>query len=115
MILGLISAQFIGVARACGSNSGTVSGPAQAAPVMPADCPIMAVTVPSTATVCDAHCVAREQADKSPDPRVAQLAPANALVVRVEPPAGSIAARATPPRACIASPPLAVLFGRFLI
>jgi hypothetical protein len=116
MILGFSSAQLISLAHACGSSSDTPLAPALViAAAMPADCPIMADGTHSTGAACDAHCLPREQADKGADVRIAAMAPPCPLVVRVVPPKVQTAMRATPPLARIASPPLSLLFGRFLI
>jgi hypothetical protein len=116
MILGFASAQFIGLAHACVTDlavQGSVSHPAsQAADVMPADCPALSQGGVSHAT-CEAQCLPRQQADRPAELRIA-LAPPSVLVVRLVEVVVPNGVRATPPRATIASPPLSLLFSRFL-
>jgi hypothetical protein len=116
MILGFASAQFISLAQACmgGSDGPATAVAAESAALMPADCPVMTDGAPSTQAVCDAHCVPREQADRAVDVRIA-LAPPSVLVVRLVELIVPSAVRATPRRMTIASPPLALLYSRFLI
>jgi hypothetical protein len=123
MILGFASAQFISLAHACMNSFGVAHGAAghvvdhhvagQATGAMPADCPAMILAGGAGEALCEAQCVPREQADKAADLRVA-LAPPSVLVVRVIDPIAPNVVHAAPPRATIASPPLSLLFGRFL-
>ena len=118
MILSFASAQFIGLARACVSGLEALEGAhgqaaSRAAVSMPADCPAMTVDGPPSSTACEAQCLPREQADRAAEARVA-LAPPSVFVVRTVARAVPGAVRATPPRATIASPPLALLYSRFL-
>jgi hypothetical protein len=119
MILGFASAQAISLAHACGSppdaSSATAAAMAGTGAAMPADCPIMADGASPAGAACDAHCVPREQVDKGVDVRIAALAPPSSLVVQVVQPLVPTSMRATPPRVRIASPPLSLRFGRFLI
>ena len=119
MILAFISAQLIGLAHACGTapdvSFATAGAMAATGAAMPADCPVMADARLSTGAACDAHCVPREQADKGADVRVAALAPLTPLLVQIVQPAIPASMRAAPPLARIASPPLSLLFGRFLV
>jgi hypothetical protein len=120
MILGFASAQFISLAHACMHGLAATHGDAvdqtasQAANVMPADCPAMAQPGTPNHSACEANWVSREQADRAADVRVA-LAPPSVLVVRPATLAVPSALRAMPPRVTIASPPLSLLFSRFLI
>jgi hypothetical protein len=117
MILGFTLAQAISVAHACmsGPDLSTSVVAVESSPLMPADCPVMSDGVPPTHAACEAHCVPREQADKSAGVRIA-LAPPSFLVVRLAPVAAQRRMPAAPPPlARIASPPLSLLFGRFLI
>ena len=117
MIVGFVSAQFISLAQACMNGFDPLHGPGVAVTgseyVMPADCPAMAQGGDVTHSACEAHCVPREQADRASDVRIA-LAPPSFLVVRLAESVLRKAVRATPPRATIASPPLSLLFSRFL-
>jgi hypothetical protein len=117
MILGFVSAQTISLAHACGSAAGfslaTMQGMGGSS-AMPADCPGMADATSADAA-CDAHCLPRAQVDKGADVRIAAMAPAIPLVVRLAQPETPIEVRATPPLVRIASPPLSLLFGRLLI
>ena len=118
MILGFACAQFISLAHACmgGAEMMQPAGvAAQQAGAMPVDCPMLADGAPATDTRCDAHCVPGAQADRGADVRIEALAPPGVLVVRVVFPAVANATRAMPPLARIASPPLSLLFRRFLI
>ena len=71
-------------------------------------------TAPTDAA-CEAHCGPPEQAGNAADVRLAALASPSVLVLRVVLPVTPTTARAMPPLAHIASPPLSLLFGRFLI
>lgn len=82
---------------------------------MPAGCPITADAASSSGAACDAHCMPRAQVDKGADVRIAALAPASSLMVQIVQPLVPASMRATPPLVRIASPPLSLLFGRFLI
>jgi len=115
MILGLVSAQLISLAHACGGASpfATAEAMAGSAAAMPADCPGMTDAVRPSAA-CEAHCGPREQVDNGADLRAAAMAPASPLIVRVVHPLVPASARATPPLVRIAAPPLSLLFGRFL-
>jgi len=115
MILGFACAQFVSVARACALDADPARGPASVAAEsfgMPADCPFMTgATVHAT---CEAQCMPPAQVDKGGKARI-PLAPPSVLVVHTAASVVPSAARATPPRARIASPPLSLLFCRFLI
>jgi hypothetical protein len=118
MILGLLSAQFISLAHACMNSfdvaHGTVGHVAsQATGAMPADCPAMARAGAASEALCEAQCIPKEQADRATDVRLA-LAPASVLVVRVIDLVAPSVVHAAPLRATIASPPLSLLFSRFL-
>jgi hypothetical protein len=117
VILGFVVAQFISLAHACmvGAHADRAVS-AEVAATMPADCPAMAADAPSSDAACQANCVPQAQADQGVDVRIAALAPPSILVVKVAavlPEATQ--ASAPPPRARIASPPLALLYGRLLI
>jgi hypothetical protein len=119
MILGFASAQFISLAHACMNAKDTVhiavdQLASQATHAMPPDCPAMAQGGGAAHSACEAQCLPREQADRAADVRVA-LAPPSVLVVRPATLAVPSALRAMPPRVTIASPPLSLLFSRFLI
>ena len=118
MILSVVSAQLISLAHACAIASEPMhqaSAIAQHAAGMPADCAMMTQAPPANDAACDAHCVPREQADRSADLRLPAIAPPAVLVVRVISALVVTSAPATPPFARIASPPLSLLFHRFLI
>lgn len=119
MILGFVLAQGISLARACGSTPDASRTTAQAlagtAAAMPADCPLMADAAAPSGAACDAHCLPSAQVDKGAEVRIAALAPPSSLVVRRMQPELPLSVRALPPLARIASPPLSLLFGRFLI
>jgi hypothetical protein len=116
VILGFVLAQFISLAHACmvGAHADHAVS-ADTAATMPADCPAMAAGAPSSDAACQANCVPQAQADQGADVRIAALAPPGVLVVKVAVVPEATQARATPPRARIASPPLALLYGRLLI
>ena len=117
MVVGFVAAQFVSLAQACMNGFDPPRGtgvPAAASDyVMPADCPAMAQGAGVNHSACEAHCVPREQADRAADVRIA-LAPPSFLVVRLAESVLRKAVRATPPRVTIASPPLSLLFSRFL-
>jgi hypothetical protein len=118
MILGFTFAQVISLAHACarGSELSLAAAQARARSVaMPADCPTAADAALSGGVACDAHLLPREQVDKGIEVRIAPMAPPSPLVVRVMQPSIPSSVRATPPLTRIASPPLSLLFGRFLI
>lgn len=116
-ILGLLSAQFISLAHACMIASETMvpaSTVAQHAAAMPPDCAMMAHGAATNDAACDAHCFPREQADRGADLRLPAMAPPSVLFVRVVSTVVARSVAAAPPLARIASPPLSLLFRRFL-
>ena len=117
MILGFACAQFISLAHACMATdvaAGAVGASRGIAEAMP-DCPVMARAATAVAyEACDAHCVPPEQTAKGADVRVA-LAPPTVFILRVVSPANSSLVPASRPIARITSPPLSLLFSRFLI
>ena len=118
MVLGFISAQLISVAHACASQERPSVASTQARGgivAMPADCPMATDASPSADVACDAHCLPRSQVDQGAEVRVAAMAPPSPLIVRGLQAGIASSVWATPPRASIASPPLSLLFGRFLI
>jgi hypothetical protein len=118
MILGFISAQLISLAHACATGPDRSPASAHAfggTAAMPADCPMVVHAAPSDGTACDAHCLPSAQVDKGAEARIAAMAPPSPLIVRVVQPAIPSSVCAPPPLARIASPPLSLLFGRFLI
>jgi hypothetical protein len=118
MILGVLSAQFISLAHACMIAPDAMlpgSAVAQHAAAMPPDCAMMAHGAAANDAACDMHCFPQEQADRGADLRLPAMAPPSVFVIRVVSavvPQSAIAAR---PLARIASPPLSLLFRRFLI
>jgi hypothetical protein len=118
MMLGFISAQLISLAHACAGavDFSRASSQASAGTVaMPADCPMATGAKPSADVACDAHCLPSAQVDQGTEARIAAMAPPSPLIVRVVQPAIPSSVYAAPPLARIASPPLSLLFGRFLI
>jgi hypothetical protein len=118
MVLGFISAQLIGVAHACASGPDASLPSVEAlggVAAMPADCPMAADAAHPDGTACDAHCLPREQVDQGVEVRIAAMAPPSVIIVRVVQPAIPSSVCAMPPVSRIASPPLSLLFGRFLI
>ena len=81
---------------------------------MPADCPMATGAMSSADVACDAHCLPSAQVDQGTEVRIAAMAPPSPLIVRVVQPAIPSSVCAKPPLARIASPPLPLLFGRFL-
>jgi len=118
MILGLLCAQFISLAHACMIGSETAKAPqgiAVHATAMPADCAMMAQGAVTNEGACDMHCFPREQADRGADVRLPAMAPPSVLLIRVVSAVAAHSAVAAPPLARFASPPLSLLFRRFLI
>ena len=114
MILGLASAQFISLARACTLAPYAADAPAPGALAsMPADCPMQSDRAPSDAS-CATHGLPHAQADKTADARI-PLAPPSVIALRGNSPSRHGDAPATPPLARIASPPPLLLFSRLLI
>ena len=117
MILGLVCAQFISLAHACmiGSETWSPQPIAAHAAAMPADCAMMAQGPVANDSACDTHCFPRDQADRGADVRLPSIAPPRVFMLRVVPAVVSHSALAPPPLARVASPPLSLLFSRFLI
>lgn len=117
MILGLVCAQSISLAHACMIASGTTPPPsaiAQHAAAMPADCAMMTHGAMANDAACDTHCFPREQADRGLDVRLPAMAPPSVFVVRVVSAVLARSAVAAPPLTRSTSPPLSLLFRRFL-
>jgi hypothetical protein len=118
MILGFIGAEFISLAHACTTGSDETGPPisiAAHAAAMSADCPMMGQRGLANDPACDTHCFPREQADRGTDGPLPALAPPAVPVFRLVPAFVDDRAFAKPPLPRIASPPLSLLFGRFLI
>lgn len=117
--VGVIFAQIVTVAHACGLSSNV--SPMAAAfnqptrELTPSDCGTMAKHVAADAKVCELQCTYDQQIDVQPNAPVAAIGPQRALTVApglpiAEPSVDTIAlhARST-------APPVSLLFSRFLI
>jgi hypothetical protein len=80
---------------------------------MPADCPFMGKST-AAPIACEPQCMPKAQTEKTWQAQIV-LAPPTALFMRCVVPPRFCFVRASPPLARNASPPLSLLFGRFLI